>query len=65
MKIIRRGNPNRVRKFKKECETCGTIFKFDETEIIKECWSVRPDPPESWIIRIVYCPVCNRKITIY
>ena len=61
MKIIRRGNPNKIKTYRITCTKCETIFSFDETEVLKECLSVQIPPNSYLTYKFVYCPICNLK----
>jgi len=61
MKIIKRGDPNQVKVFRKSCDKCGTIFEFDETELVKENLSIHNPPDERLTYTYIECPVCTQK----
>ena len=61
MKIIKRGNPNQVKIYRKACDRCGTVFEFSETELVTECWSTHNPPNETLTYTHVVCPVCAQK----
>jgi len=64
MKIIRRGDPDKIKVYEKECFKCQTIFEYDETEVQQENISMYPSQGTSWIQDFVVCPVCEQKLYI-
>jgi len=62
MKIIKRGDPDKIKVYERTCWKCQTIFEHDETETQKESWSIYPNPDNSWVHEFVICPVCEQKL---
>jgi len=65
MRIIWRGDPNKVKVYRKECENCMTVFEFDETEIEKYSFPIPNVFNTSRVYTVIYCPVCNKEIQVY
>jgi hypothetical protein len=59
MKIIRRGSP-KTKKCKVECDKCGSMIEFTETDLVRHLVTDQRDGDyyDTW------CPVCKDRMTI-
>ena len=65
MRIIKRGDPNKVKVYERVCFKCQTVFEHDETEVQQENWSMYPENySAAYIHNFVVCPVCEQKLYI-
>ena len=64
MRIIKMGE---IEETELKCSNCGTTFAYNkyDTEIKYGNWiRTGSEDSEKWVIEIVRCPICDKKIEI-
>ena len=57
IKIIKEGNKNKI--YTQECDKCGCVFEFEESDIK---WESYTQPTR--LLHYIQCPCCSKCLTV-